>query len=490
MSALPVEQLLDVDEVAVLEARKAIATARSYGPLRAVTPEQAPVIRRATDYDPSLRPRWQRGGEGIHVTLPPTAYAEGRRYVRTGAPVRDEDGRLSYRRRADTGAPLVQWSSREHWLRVVVPAAIEAAPDHAKTATGAIKVSNGSVAAATLLIYAEQLSKFADERTGRRCIVRVDKLAELLEFHKRTVQRCQEALERLGVYVVMLPGRMLDEDETYRARRGGSRQRGLANDAALVVPHWLPRDAVRKPAPPSSRPSLRLILGGRLGDHVTSTSGNYRNSSNYLSVVPSASTQSTSGRRKEPTPSAPRRRKSAASRRRKAPQEPQNGAVSASRRVYDPSALHVAFDLTERLSWLRDVPPGRIEPMLRRFTGARLAWTAADVVAALDFANRRLGRASMTHTLVRNPVALLAKNLRDLDVDADHPRLDDEPNVVRRPAASPRQVENQRLLAARRAGVPGHRLAPASPAAAAGWLRQIRADLAEQRTQAETDERG
>lgn len=471
MTALPLEALapwpVPSDPYAL------VALARSFGPLRAVTPEQAPVVRAATDYLPSLRPKWQRRGDGIHVHLTPSAYAEGRRYVRSRQLVVDEHGRKSYRRRADTGAPLVQWRSRQHWVAVVVPAAIEHAPEHLKTATGAISLRNGSVSAATLLAYAGELSKFADERTGRRCIVRPDRLAELMGVSLRTVQRCQEALEALGVYVVMMPGRLLNEEETYKARNHGSPQRGLSNDAALVEPHWLPAQAKSQPGP--QRPVLRALPGG----HVTPTSGRYRKSSHLRLVTSLGPYEERSAGIAEPPPAAPSTRRKpgelSQSRQHRAPTGPQTtqtGRQAPNTRIYDPKGLELARRLSERLTWLRSTQPGRLEPMLRRFAHARLAWTAADVVAAMDQTNARLGRASMTSDRIKHPPAFLAKQLRDLDVDADHPRFGDDPDKPWVEPLTDRQRKNRQVLEDRR-----RRGVPATPAQQATALAEIREQM-------------
>jgi hypothetical protein len=92
--------------------------------------------------------------------------------------------------------------------------------------------------------------------------------------------------------------------------------------------------------------------------------------------------------------------------------------------------------------WLGQVSPGRIEPGLRRFAGARLPWLARDIVEAIDTTNRRMSWSSPAAGQVRNPHALLAHYLRGFDVDADHPRLYLDPYADRTPPPSRVQQAN------------------------------------------------
>jgi hypothetical protein len=86
--------------------------------------------------------------------------------------------------------------------------------------------------------------------------------------------------------------------------------------------------------------------------------------------------------------------------------------------------MDLAYALTGgALAPLRGIQPGRIETALRKFVHCREAWTADDVVEAIGQNNARLGRAPMTREDCRYPLAWFAAMLRELDVDADHPRL-------------------------------------------------------------------
>lgn len=323
-----------------------------------------------------MLPRWQRHGEGVHSLAPPAAYAG-----------------------------LRPWRSREHWLEVVVPAAIAARPE---------AMARHAVSPDTLRYYLKTLSLHADERDGRRTIVRPDRLAELMEVSERTVQRAQALAAELGLYVVVVAGRMLTMAETVKAREGGSRQRGLSNEAALVVPEHL-----HIPDPLPRVPTDR--------DDVTPTRG--------VPAVPENPSGNCSFAR---SPKAQKR-----------PARPGRGARPPRR--YDPAALDLALELREAVPWLREVAPGRFEPGLRRFANARLPWAARDVVAEIDATNARMGWSSPTAGKVRNPHALLARYLRGLDVEADHPRLFLDPTAERTPPPSRIQQANVDRRAANRA---------------------------------------
>ncbi|GAB3266950.1 hypothetical protein GCM10027425_33490 [Alteromonas gracilis] len=362
-------------------APRLVGLARSYGPLRAVSEHQAPVVRLAARHDRGVLPRWQRGGDGVHEFAEPGEYVGHR-----------------------------AWTSREHWLGRVVPAAIAAAPEVLREL---------HVSERLLHAWAEGISLYAHTRTGRRCIVRPDRLAELIGYDKRSVQRAQKAATLLGLYVVIRHGRMLTMDEVVQARQSGSRQRGLSNEAALVVPAHLTQ---------TTRPRR---LHPRL---VTPTSGRNRHPSKL--TVTSSFTRF--ARKNEPPPAAQQQPK------RAIPVEPTSATdPGRATRRYDAAALDLARDLVRHISWLQGVAPGRLEPMLRRFANASTPWTASDVVAAVEAMDRRLGRASMTRSLAHHPVGLLASYLRTFDAQADHPHPDIDPTAERPSAPTRQQRINQ-----------------------------------------------
>lgn len=285
-------------------------------------------------YDTSLLPRWHQDDRGIrnahrgvHEAAVPGAYR---------------------------GIPA--WHGREHWLTAVLPAALDS-NDAARRRHG--------VNHETMLRWARIESGYVqDQRTGRRCIVRPDTVASVMGATTRTVQRCRALARELGVYVDVVPGRMLTLEECHAARRAGSRQRGLSNETAFTIP-----------------PGLLSAV-----DTVTPTRGR----ASHEKQLP-----------KNPSPRSQHEQKAAASRRRPDP-------TGRARRL--------AHELIAALAWLRGESPGRIAPCLTRFALADPPWTAADLAAALHSRNLRLGRSAPTSDRIRTrPAAMLAVMLRDLD---------------------------------------------------------------------------
>lgn len=531
-----------------------LAAARSYGPLRAVEPgEQAAIVREAVNYDASLLPRWQRGGEGVHALATPQDYARGVHWVPTKKPVRAEDGRMYYFRKVASGVPHLPWRSRDHWLQVLLPEALDLRPE----------TWRGVIARDEVIRIMTTATTIAHESTGRACIARLDRLGELCDVSEQKVRRCWDVVRQLGLAVLMVPGRMLDANERYKAWQGGSRQRGLANEWAFVTPARAPRDLMTT-TPKPVRPPLRLVgpqtastadatlKGAQIGSQgLTGTiSGDNGVSEvpaenspvgevrpapavdrNVGTVTPargireipsSARFRSALGREKrsaggtEPAPPAHALKRRGGNRSQIRLEQVQTGsqraqagagaspnatgAASGRRhlergrghagRVYDRGALTAARDLIELLPWLTGVPAGRLETLLRRFTSAALPWTARDIVAAIAAANRRNGRSELPLTGVRAPIAFLASLVRDLDVDADHPRLDplDEHQALRPESVSQRVRENRALVErareARAAGLsPAQVLVPTTPDRAAAAAAGIRDELAARRTQ-------
>lgn len=444
--------------------------ARSYGRLRKVTPAQADVVRLAAEHDRRVLPRWQRDGDSMHWTAEPGAYAG-----------------------------LLAWRSREHWLATVVPAAIAARPELLRALP---TESRWSVSVETLRLYLRTLSLYA-HATGRRCIVRPDRLAELMGVSKRTVHYCQRAARRLELVVVVQEGRMLTELEVMKVRAQGSRQRGLAAEQALVVPAWLPRATAwsgqRPPRParvPSVDnspaglqvfPSLATVGPSGRGSVAPPQEVPTGTSENSPQLVPSEARPAPKRRSagdSEPPSAAPSHRRSSrgpaavphgtgtAPRSRQEAADgpptpsagspavagPVRGSQQAPRRggrAYDPAALALGRALVDALPWLAGVSAGRLERMLRRYATrpSGLHWTAGDVLDAIEALDRRLGRASMTRDRVRSPWGLLASYLRLLDPDADHPRawVDlTDPDVAADVAARPVETATGRTAAIRR----------------------------------------
>lgn len=525
--------------------REVLREARSYGRLREVEPgQQAAIVREAVNYDPSLHPRWQMAGEGgVHDVATPAEYACGSEWVPSSTPVLAEDGRRYYARRVESGRPHLPWVSRDWWLQVLLPAALEAFPE----------IWKGRISQSTLRTIMEYATSLVLEpETGRACIVRVDKLALSCDVSPQTVRTAWRVVQELGIAKLMRPGRMLTEKERYEAHDHGSYQRGLANEWCFVTPTSMPRELLSVPHEPV-RPPLRLV-GARKAPQTVWTArkpaqvgnGSQIGSESLqggsagprtprrparraglaaVAVDESVSTLTPPRRwslsdsishfrsslrpnhapqgQSEPPPAARATRRGVGSRVKSGHARPQRGsqraqaaadrpasAAARTRRVYDPVALETARELVELLPWLAGVRPGRIETMLRRFVNASLPWTARDVVTAIDQLNKRLGRASMTRDVVKAPVALLASYLRGLELEADHPRLDLAEEIsagaARGEAFSQRRRDNLALLErVREARAAGRDLAevlsPATTAAAAAKASAIRDELAARR---------
>lgn len=261
-----------------------------------------------------------------------------------------------------TYAGTTSWTSRQHYLDVIVPAAVRAYPDVLQT---------HRVSPDTFLRWAQVKSLYAQEaRSGRQVIVRPDTLAGLLQCCERTVQRCNAAARSIGLELVITPGRMLTETETYEARRKGSPQRGLSTVTAFVVPQ-----------------PLRSLV-----DHVTPTRG--RSLSTFVRE-PTTFKQ----RYARPT-SAPLR--SAQHQRRVGP------------------SWHLAAALTDHVIFLKRCPPGRIAGQLSRFTRCPHPWTAMQLTRAMDAVNVRLGYTAPTRATAA-AWGLLAWYLGQIDEVADAP---------------------------------------------------------------------
>jgi len=322
---------------------------------RVCAPEHRALVLASCRADRRVLPRWHQADRGVHQ----------RRY-----------GHHEY---ADPGAytGVTAWTSRDHWLAVIVPVAYAAHPELAR---------RFHIDYRTLIRFCTVKSGYADPRTGRRCIVRPQTIASVLGCTTRTVQTYNAYLRALGLEVVITTGRMLTYAEKMllwrrgRSERGlGSRQRGLSTEVALTIPSTL-RASAGHFIPGSTSPSGP--------SHLTFT------------------TASLSGQ---------------------ATAEPASPALRPRRRPRrDPSpGYRLAKRLKLRLSWLQHEQTGRIAPALNRFAAATPAWTADDVVNALATVRLRAGFfTSVDPERIRTrPAILLAYWLRQIDLETDHPRL-------------------------------------------------------------------
>jgi hypothetical protein len=275
-------------------------------------------------------------------------------------------------RQAPAGAycGIRPWDGRQHWLTFIVPIAI---------AMNTQILKDEELSAETLLIWARVESGYAqDQRTGRRCIVRPDTVASVMGMHKKTAQRCRRVARKLGIQVVIEPGRMLTLAESTRARRAGSCQRGLSTETALTIPS--------------------LVAFALLS--ATPTRGKGTTSKGHLESPP---LKSVNTKRTEAAP-PPRRPK-------------RSPRISPARSL--------AADLVKTVPWLRSERPGRLVPALSRFATSRPSWTAQDVIDAIQTIRVRRGLVTaLTEDQIRTrPAVVLAAFLRELDPHDDHPRL-------------------------------------------------------------------
>lgn len=309
--------------------------------------DHAAAVLRCAQRDRSVLPRW-----GIN------------------SPIRDHGEKPGQYRHT------IGWHSRQHFLDQVIPAVIEVYREQLREA----KISAG-----TLLEWARAKSLYAqDQRGGRRVIARPDTIASLMtvrgrQASKRLVQLCNRFARSIGLEIVITPGRMLSELESYKARREGSPQRGLATVTAFRVPAEV--HAHLHPVDNPGRP------GEERSTTFTPTSGEgFKRSS----LVPA--TFKNRQRRGKPRSS-----------RAGGPKSP---------------GWHLAAAFIDRVLWLRRCPPGRIAQQFHRY--ARQGWTTQQLLEAMDAINRRRGWSSPV-TVTRSPWALLAWYLAQIDAVADHP---------------------------------------------------------------------
>lgn len=264
-------------------------------------------------------------------------------------------------------AGTIAWRSRQHYLAVVIPQVMAAAPE---------VLAGHHVSPDTMLRWARVKSLYAQEaRTGRQIIVRPDTLAGLLQCSERTVQRCNAAARQLGLELVVTPGRMLTEEETYAARRKGSPQRGLSTVTAFVIPQVV-RSLVSCVTPTRGR-----LLSTSVTDCLTFKQRSARTQGASLRSAPAAT-------RQKPGRPGP--------------------------------AWHLAVGLKQQALFLHRCPPGRIAGQLARFTRCAHPWTSTQLLRAMDQINIRLGYTSPVRAKT-TPWGLLAWYLQQIDEVADAP---------------------------------------------------------------------
>lgn len=339
--------------------------ARGRGPLkhplhrhRACTPETAPTVEALAMIRPDFMPRYHPEGRG-------PAYSH-----------------VGVRSEAPEGAygPIPVWSSRLIWVKYTVPRAAAMHPG--------VLYEHG-VSVDLLCRWAAAKSAYA-WTNGRRCVVKPSTLASVLGISERQVQRLNACARDLGLEVVVVLGRMLNQEERWQAHDRGSRQRGLATETALTIP----RDQ-RGPV-----------------DHVTPPRGSYLSAQRDDSSLPLG--RLTAGKKEAASRPRPRRSRG---------------------RTPNPG-FRLAQQAIQAVPWLRHESPWRIAGVLTRFATAPTPWSGTQIAQALAAEDTRLGRPTITADKIKTrPAVVLAAKLRDLDPEIDHPGLHVGPLVATIPVA-------------------------------------------------------
>ena len=314
---------------------------------RRCVPGDAAYVELACRARPGVLPRWHQDDRG-----PRNATRGHHQYAPDGA----------YSR-------VAVWVSREHWLSTVVPVALAF---HAEQLRG--RVSLG-----LMRRYLSVRSGYALAGTGRRCIVRPDTLASVLQVSLNTVKVCQRLARGIGLEVVIQAGRMLTLHECLAARRRGSRQRGLSTEVAFTTPRAIP--------------SALWINTPTRGTHPPG----------HLDCENPSFKPKTAARGQRKDTASPRRPRT-------------SGADRAAVR-------RLALQMVHALPWLVSESPRRLAPALTRFAACTPSWTAQDLMLALSDAALRTGRLSPLgdRAVQTRPAVLFAAMLRNLDEHADYP---------------------------------------------------------------------
>ncbi len=318
---------------------------------RIATPATAEYLLRHAMTRPDLFPRHLPEGRGkahqhvgVRVEAPPGAYSS-----------------------------IPVWRDRQHWVTITVAIATAMHPE---------TLSSYGVAASTLQRWALAKSGYAWSN-GRRCVVRPDVLASIMGVSERQAQRCNALARALGLEVVVMQGRMLTQEERWRAYDAGSRQRGLATETALTIP-----------------PDQRGLV-----DHVTPPrGGSVTTETKDLLGFPHGLPAGINGAATRPRPQSRRRKGS--------------------------PAWRLALEVVRAVPWLAQESPHRLVGVLARYVMCPTRWSGAHIAAALTERDRRLQQPSMTATrITTRPAAVLAAALRDVDPTLDHPTLTNGPLI-------------------------------------------------------------
>ncbi len=347
--------------------------------LRTADPTQAQQIRwhalrRPGHIDQDVLLRRHRHTRAVHLEAPPGAYST-----------------------------IPTWGTRTRWL-TAVQRLLDQQPD---------LLSRHHVSPTAVTAYAETLSAYADQATGRRCIVANRCLRELTGLSDATADRARRILDQLGLRVVVLTGRRLTLGECLDARSRGCRQTGFANEIALTIPKTLWITLADEPSPSIDEPPTRGPLDVTLKADVATS---YPQDDN--NARPPAAQHRPKGLAPKPRPTSP-------------------------------ATDDLIAGLQHRIPWLHGEQPTRLRPLLTKYADSPLRWTVHDIITTIDRRNQREGWTSLTTGYIRTrPAALLAFYLKGVDPQADHPRAEDyllprqpaEEHLDTAPAATPNQV--------------------------------------------------
>ena len=285
------------------------------------------------------------------------------------------------------GTPELRAACRRHEIAVITwCATMTAAALHADGRTGELRAEQGTVAA--------------------DC-----------NREAKTVQRSLAIAAEFGIALELYRGRELGRDErmALAAEFGRHPQRGIPSVWQLAyIPPLISRRFTRLTRHHAGRWIIYLGPGNITGD--TSDSLGLRPPSPVGAAfrVTHLQLPDLHGQR----PAASGRRMDAAS-----PRQSPGKACDLRRKA---AAGALAAQMVLQLPWLAGEAVSRLTPCLTRFATANVPWTAADVIAALTDQGLRRGHRLLEldpHQIHTRPAIVLAGLLRDLDVDADHPRL-------------------------------------------------------------------
>lgn len=353
--------------------------------------------------------------------LPPTLCRHCARHGRSWRPEPTEE---VCRQRATTPA----WWSAQDWLTRL---SVAVATPQGEAARAAAKVSR-----ATMMAVAAVDARTADHRTGRDVQTAHATVARALGCCAKTVQRARQLMEALGFARTIELGRYLTAPERVEAHsRHGGHQLRMASDRVLTMPRIAyQHENVHLPRRGQSCGSVTSV--GRTPTRADARAGG--------APRPSATT------RKGPRPTLAMQR--------------------------------LAARLAARLPWLAH---RHLWALCRTLAAVGIQpedWTAGDLVNLLDRRNADRGLYSLAPTTQRDPLALLAHQLRDaLAQVTEAPGARRAREAAERAQAAQQARADREALAAQLAA---EREDPQVQARVAAAKAQIRATLAAARNRA------